>query len=86
MHLILTGLILLAFCLPLRLSVLAPMEIIPRDPIVIAAPMDGIIKEFMVTPNQPVTKGQPLFALDDIRLRNEYDISLKTLAVSRADE
>ena len=53
---------------------------------VIAAPMDGIIKEFMVTPNQPVTKGQPLFALDDIRLRNEYDISLKTLAVSRADE
>jgi HlyD family secretion protein len=86
LRLVLAGVILLALCLPIRLSVLAPMEIIPKDPVVIAAPMDGIVKQFMVTPNQPVTKEQPLFALDDIRLRNEYDISLKTLAVSRAEE
>lgn len=85
-RLIIAGLGLLLFCLPVRLSVLAPMEIVPDDPVVVAAPMDGAVKDFMVTPNQPVKAGQVLFTLDDIRIRNEYEIAVKTLAVTRADE
>lgn len=84
-RLLLAASALLLLCLPVRLSVLAPMEIIPDDPVVVAAPMDGAVKNFMVTPNQSVTAGQVLFTLDDIRIRNEYEIAVKTLAVTRAD-
>ncbi len=85
-RLILIALALSLLCFPVHLSVLAPMEIIPEEPLVVAAPMDGAVKDFMVTPNQPVKAGQALFALDDIRIRNEHDIALKTLAVVKADE
>ena len=83
---VLALLILLGMFIPVRLSVLAPMEIIPRDPVVVAAPMDGAIKDFMVSPNQTVTAGTPLFSLDDIRIRNEHDIAVRTLDVALADE
>ncbi|MCP4721930.1 MAG: HlyD family efflux transporter periplasmic adaptor subunit [Desulfobacteraceae bacterium] len=83
---VLAGLALLLLCWPIHLSVLAPMEIIPEDPMVVAAPMDGAIKEFMVTPSQAVTAGQDIFSLDDLRLRNEHDIAMQTLAVTQADE
>ncbi len=71
--------------LPVRLSVLAPMEIIPRNPEVVASPMSGAVKAVAVSPNQMVKTGQLLFTLDDIRIRNEYDIALKTLSVLKAD-
>ncbi len=86
MRLVLAGLFILMLCLPIHLSVLAPMEIIPRDPVIIAASMDGVVKRFMVAPNEPVEADQVLFVLDDIRIRNEHDIALGALAVTRADE
>ena len=70
---------------PVHISVLAPAEIIPVNPIYITSPINGVIKEFHVTPNQSVTKGQPLFSLDDTVLRNQYEIAVKNLAVARAD-
>lgn len=71
--------------LPVRLSVLAPAEIIALKAEAIAAPTEGVVKAFHVTPNQPVKAGQPLFSLDDTTLRNRRDIAAQTLAVARSD-
>lgn len=70
---------------PVRLSVLAPAEIIALKAEAVAAPTDGVVKTFHVQPNQPVKVGQPLFSLDDTTLRNRRDIAQKTLAVARSD-
>lgn len=70
---------------PVRLSALAPAEIIALQAEAIAAPMDGVIKTFHVPPNAAVKKGQVLFSLDDTTLRNRRDVAQKALAVARAD-
>ena len=49
---------------PVRLSVLAPAELVPAHPEVIRAPIDGVIGQFHVQPNQAVKKGQLLFQID----------------------
>jgi hypothetical protein len=70
---------------PVRLSALAPAEIIPLQAEAIAAPMDGVIRTFHVPPNAAVKQGQALFSLDDTTLRNRRDVAQKALAVARAD-
>lgn len=70
---------------PVRLTVLAPAEIIALQAEVVAAPTDGVVYVMPVQPNQPVTKGQLLFSLDDTTLRNKLDIARKTLEVARAN-
>lgn len=49
---------------PVRLTVLVPGELVPANPAIIRVPIEGVIDEFYVTPNQEVAKGQPLLSLD----------------------
>ncbi len=76
---------LLLLALPVRLSVLAPAEVIALDAMAVSSPMDGVIKGFQVQPNQPVVKDQVLFTLDETTLRNRREVALKQLQVARAD-
>ncbi len=71
--------------LPVRLSVLAPAEIVGLDAVAVNAPMDGVVQSFAVAPNQPVRKGQLLYTLDDTTLRNRREIAIRQLDVARAD-
>jgi hypothetical protein len=75
----------LVLAYPVRTSVIAPAEIIALDAKVVATPMDGVIKEFHVAPNQQVSKGELLFSLDDTTLRNRRDVAEKALSVANAD-
>jgi len=85
-RLLLLGLLLLGLALlPVRLSALAPAEIIALRAETVAAPSEGVIQTFHVQPNQPVRQGQPLFSLDDTTLRNRREITLQAIAVARAD-
>ena len=70
---------------PVRLSVLAPAEIIGLDARVISAPMDGVIESFAVEPNQAVKAGEPLFSLDATTLVNRREVAARQLQVARAD-
>jgi hypothetical protein len=70
---------------PVRLSALAPAEIIPLQARVLAAPMDGVVKAFHVAPNSAVKAGAPVFSLDDTTLRNRREVAKESLAVARAD-
>ncbi len=69
----------------IHLSVLAPVEIVPTDPFLVTAPLNGVIRRFHVKPNQEIKKGQLLFNLDDTVLRNDYEVARKSLAVVRAE-
>ncbi|UXY15306.1 HlyD family efflux transporter periplasmic adaptor subunit [Chitiniphilus purpureus] len=61
---------LLGVCLfPVRLTVLAPAEVVPRDPFLVRAPLDGVVERFFVQPSQAVAAGAPLFSLDTVTLQ-----------------
>ncbi|MBF0181527.1 MAG: HlyD family efflux transporter periplasmic adaptor subunit [Magnetococcales bacterium] len=65
--------------LPVPLTVLAPAEVVAVDPAVIRAPMDGVVDEFLVRPNQEVVAGQPLFRLDATTLDGKLEVAVKAL-------
>ncbi len=70
---------------PVRLSALAPMEIVPYDPHLVTSPLAGVIDDFFIEPNQPVKKGDPLFTLDSTATQNEYQIAKKSLTVMETE-
>lgn len=70
---------------PLRLSVLAPAELVPAMPAVVRAPLDGVIERFDVTPNQQVKAGQVLFGFDQASLAARRDVAAQALATAEAE-
>jgi hypothetical protein len=71
--------------LPVRLSVLAPGELVPADPAVIRAPLDGVVGVFMVKPNELVSAGQALFTFDEASLLSKRDVARQALATAEAE-
>ena len=71
--------------IPVRLSALAPVEIVAKDPIIVSAPMDGVIADILVSPNTKVAKGELIILYEDTNLRNQYKVSEKTLSVALAE-
>jgi len=69
---------------PVRLSTLAPVEVVADRPYTLSAPFAGLIQRLEVAPNTPVRKGQPLVRFDDVRPRNELTLASERLAVARA--
>ena len=65
--------------IPVRLSVLAPAEVVAKDPFVVRAPIEGIIDRFHVRPNTPVKTGQVLFELDTSAARARVNVARKAL-------
>ncbi|MBF0294572.1 MAG: HlyD family efflux transporter periplasmic adaptor subunit [Magnetococcales bacterium] len=82
---LLVALVLLFSWLPVRQSVVAPAEVIPRDPVLVRAPLEGVVDEFHVTPNQAVSAGQALFSLDARKLANRLAVTRTELEVARAE-
>lgn len=52
------------FAIRLPLRVVAPLEVVPKDPVVITAPLEGIIEKVVVEPGEFVEKETPLFEYD----------------------
>ncbi len=68
-------------CVPVRLSTLAPVEVVARDPAVVTAPLDGVIAEILVDPNTAVQEGETILRYEDTTFRNDYEVAEKNLAV-----
>ncbi|MFT5589216.1 MAG: hypothetical protein ACI9ZF_001390 [Bradyrhizobium sp.] len=77
--------VLLVLALPVRLSVLAPGELVPANPAVVRAPLDGVVGSFAVKPNQLVQRGQPLFALDDVTLSSKLEVATQAQTGAEAE-
>jgi Biotin-lipoyl like/HlyD family secretion protein len=76
---------LIALLLPVRLSALAPAEVVAFKPTIVRAPLDGVVDHFLVEPNAPVTAGQPLLELDRRTIENKLNVAGKELAVAEAE-
>ena len=73
------------FVIPIRISALAPVEIVAQEPAIVSAPIDGVISEVLLQPNSSVSTGNVLIRYEDTGLRNQYEIAEKTLAVAVAE-
>lgn len=71
--------------IPVRLSVLAPAEIVGRDPAAIRAPIDGVIDKVLVRPNAVTAKDTLLFTLDTTVTTGKLDVAQKALATARSE-
>jgi len=71
--------------LPVRLSALAPAEVVAHDPEVVRAPLDGVIDAVLVQPNAAVAAGQTLFRLDDTELRTRLGVVQQGLEIALAE-
>jgi multidrug resistance efflux pump len=80
------GVLLLAFLLfPVRLTILAPAELVPADPSVIRVPIEGVVEEFFVAPNEQVQAGQPLFKLDLTALTSQLQLARQEMLIASAE-
>ncbi|NVK02372.1 MAG: GAF domain-containing protein [Oceanospirillaceae bacterium] len=70
---------------PVRLSSMAEAEIVSLSSEVVSVPMNGVVKEFYVDPNESVVAEAPLFALDDTELLNQRAVTAQALAVAEAE-
>ncbi len=74
-----------ACLVPVRVTVLAGAEVVPLEPWLVRAPLDGVIDRFEVQPNQPVKAGQPLFSLDTTALRTRHEVARKAFAAAQEE-
>ena len=81
---VLIGLV-VVLSIPVRQSIIAPATVMPRDPVMIAAPITGVIREISVHPNAPVAKGDILFSFEDAEFRANYEIALRAVDTAEAE-
>lgn len=82
---ILTGILLLTLIIRVPLRIVAPSEVVPKKPIVIAAPIEGIIAEVLVRPGQAVEKGEILVEYDKRIFEQEYKGAQKETQIAQAE-
>ncbi|MBC3504751.1 HlyD family efflux transporter periplasmic adaptor subunit [Pseudomonas sp. SWRI59] len=70
---------------PVRQTALAPAQIVSRQAQIVSSPIDGVIAQVLVRPNQPVEAGTPLFTLDETTLRSRAEVLGKEVAVADAE-
>jgi hypothetical protein len=76
--------IIIILLFPIRLSVLATGVVSPKNPILINAPMQGVIKSFAVSPGERVVPGQLLVSLDKTDLQATASVNQKDLQLTEA--
>ncbi|WP_162873858.1 biotin/lipoyl-binding protein, partial [Pseudomonas viridiflava] len=76
---------LLCLLIPVRQSVLAPAEVVPLGGRVVAAPLDGVVTEFLVKPNQIVKTGDLLLRFENTTLKAQADVAERALNVAEAE-
>jgi multidrug resistance efflux pump len=79
------ALVVLAALIPVPLTALAPAEITSLKPIPVTSPMEGVVRQVLVKPNQQVSAGEVVAVLDDTAIRNKLAVAEKALDIARAD-
>ena len=70
---------------PVRLTILAPGELVPVDPAVIRAPLDGVVAQVHVRPNQAVKAGDLLFSFDEAPIATRLEVARQALTTAEAE-
>lgn len=75
---ILVALLFLMF-LPVRMTVNAPGQLVPINPLWVRAPIEGVVAEVLVRPADRVEAGDPLFRFHDEVLKSRLEVSRQAL-------
>ena len=77
--------LILFMLLPVKMSILAPFEVKAKNPTVVTSPINGVVENIQVQPNQKVEKEDLLVKLDDIDFLNKYEIAKRELETVKAE-
>jgi len=69
---------------PVRISAVAPAQIVPSEPSIVSAPFAGVISEIVVAQGARVEAGEPLVRFDATERRNAYEVAIEAEAVAQA--
>lgn len=72
------------FLFPVRLTVLAPGELVASQPLMVRSPIEGVIATFHVKPNERVKPQQPLFDFDEVLLQSRATVAAQALETALA--
>ncbi len=67
---------------PVPMTTLAPFEIVPRNPVPVTAPLDGVVKQIGPEPNSIVKAGTELFQFEDTELTAKASIAAQRIVVA----
>ena len=70
---------------PVTGSVLAPADSVPAHPVIVRAPLDGVVDRIAVQPHASVAEGQELFNLDATALSGKLDVARSQWATAEAE-
>lgn len=76
------ALIFVLLIMPVHLTVLSPGEVVPANPIDMRAPLDGVIGEILVKPNDQIAEGQLLWTFDQALMSSRLKVSEQALATA----
>lgn len=79
------GLVFLLMLMPVSLTVNSSAEVVPSDPVIVRAPIDGIIGDVRVRPNQRVSTSELILTFEDTSIKAEIDVVDQELAISMAE-
>jgi multidrug efflux pump subunit AcrA (membrane-fusion protein) len=71
--------------IPVSLSVIGQAEIIPNNPSIINAPIDGVIDDILVDNNDKVLQQTPLVNFEKTQLQNSFDLAQQELKVIQTE-
>jgi multidrug efflux pump subunit AcrA (membrane-fusion protein) len=66
------------------LTTLAPVEVTPQEPFVVAAPVAAVVERILVAPGAQVAQGAALVQLVDTTLRSDFEVADQKVEVARA--
>ncbi len=72
------------FLYPFRMRVIAPCRVVAEDPVLVTAPLEGVVEELAVRPGERVAEGDVLLRYDPRVPERELAVAEQQVAVIRA--
>jgi hypothetical protein len=73
------------FMIQVPISTLGNAQVVAKNPTIITAPMNGIVKSVHVKSNDSVKKGEILVSFDDIEIKGKQRVAAQTINVSSSE-
>lgn len=70
---------------PMDRFLLCKAEVAAKTPVLVRAPLDGVVDRFLVRPNERVQAGQVLLRLDDAQLASRLEVARKAMDIAGAE-
>ena len=71
--------------IPIKITSTAPVEVVPKNPRLITAPFDGVVKNIIVNNNDKINSGDLLIQIEDTDLKNGFNLAKQSLQVAEKE-